>query len=343
MTRMTQREGEPENEAAPQGASRRASVSQKLLLWLVALICFAVIYFKLEAGAAREGMSIIPYLAKVFGGVSWTRWLLLMIPYSAFFFLIDAAVVWRVINWYNAKLRYVDILPIRGSSYILSIVNEQVGKGAMGLYLNRRWGVPGWEVGSSMFFIMFCEFFYLMTWALIGYSIAGDQLPEIFGLIPYLAIAAVAVWSVVVLFFQGKILPRSSLRDLPAFTAFKQAKPWHYLAIIALRSPAMIGAALVYTLALRLFGIEETFGTMLGYLPIIFFGAATPGPMRSVAITLWVLLFPGHEGEMVAFGFVQHNFFIFFNAAIGLLFLRRANREIFAGETAPAPEEAGAS
>ncbi len=32
---------------------------------------------------------------------------------------------------------------------------------------------------------------------------------------------------------------------------------------------------------------------------------------------------------MAAFGFVQHNFFILFNAAIGLLFLPRANRELF--------------
>ena len=86
----------------------------------------------------------------------------------------------------------------------------------------------------------------------------------------------------------------------------------------------------VYTLALRLFGVEVGFIQMLGFLPVIFFGAATPGPMRTVAITLWVVLFPGNqEGEMAAFGLVQHNFFIFFNAAIGLIFLRRANRELF--------------
>jgi hypothetical protein len=33
---------------------------------------------------------------------------------------------------------------------------------------------------------------------------------------------------------------------------------------------------------------------------------------------------------------VQHNFFIFFNAAIGLLFLRRANRELFGAEASAA-------
>ena len=92
---------------------------------------------------------------------------------------------------------------------------------------------------------------------------------------------------------------------------------------------ALLAAVVIYTYALDLFGVEATMGQMLGYLPVIFFGAATPGPMRTVAITLWVVLFPGNEGEMAAFGFVQHNFFIFFNAAIGLLFLRRANRELF--------------
>jgi threonine/homoserine/homoserine lactone efflux protein len=70
---------------------------------------------------------------------------------------------------------------------------------------------------------------------------------------------------------------------------------------------------------------------MLGYLPVIFFGAATPGPMHSVAIVLWVLLFPDRPGEMTAFGFVQHNFFVLFNAAVGLVFLRRATRALFAG------------
>ena len=54
-----------------------------------------------------------------------------------------------------------------------------------------------------------------------------------------------------------------------------------------------------------------------------------PGPMHSVAILFWVLLFPGRPGQMTAFGLVMHNFFLFFNAAVGLLFLRRATREVF--------------
>ena len=69
-------------------------------------------------------------------------------------------------------------------------------------------------------------------------------------------------------------------------------------------------------------------------LEISWIGAAVPGPFRAVAITLWAQLFPENPGQMAAFGLVQHNFFILFNAAIGLLFLRRANRELFGARAA---------
>jgi len=301
----------------------------KLLPWLITLACFTYLYFKLSGAAAREGTGLVPYLAGVFAHVDWWRWLALMIPYSFFFFLVDTGVVWRVVNDFNSRVRYRDMLPIRGSSYILSILNEQVGKGAMGLYLNRRYAVPGWEVGSSMLFIMFCEFYYLLAWATIGYAMQADSLPEQFALIPQVAVVAGLVLVGFLLFFSGRLSVGEGLRNRPILAAFRKAKPWHYLAVVVLRSPALLSAVVVYTLALRLFGVDVSFSAMLGLLPVIFFGAATPGPMRTVAITLWVALFPGREGQMAAFGFVQHNFFIFFNAAIGLIFLRRANRELF--------------
>ncbi|MDH3213581.1 MAG: hypothetical protein OEM05_13945 [Myxococcales bacterium] len=309
----------------------RSRVFPRLGLWLLTIACFVYLYFRIDGAAGRVGQDAFGYLRDVFAGVNWAAWLALMIPYSVLFFLIDTAVVWRIINWFNARVRYRDLLPIRGSAYIISIVNEQVGKGVMAVYLNRRDGVPGWEVGSSMLFIMFCEFYYLLLWAVIGYALGRDSLPDAFVLIPYLAVAAAAFFVVWMLYFRGVLAPRSAVRDRPILKAFREARLRHYAGIVALRSPALLSAVVIYTLALRLFGVEAGFFEMLGYLPVIFFGAAVPTPMRAAAITLWVTLFPERPGEMAAFGIVQHNFFIFFNAAIGLLFLRRANRELFGG------------
>jgi hypothetical protein len=180
-----------------------------------------------------------------------------------------------------------------------------------------------------MLFIMFCEVFYLLIWATIGYLFSGQSLPDAFALMPYLSAGAAVFLVLWLLYFNGTLLPNNKFRDRRVMHAFKLAKPWHYGAFFLLRSPALLAAVLVYTTALNLFGVEASLLDLLPYLPVIFFAAAVPTPMRAAAITFWVILFPENEGQMAAFGFVQHNFFILFNAAIGLVFWRRAQRELF--------------
>ena len=324
------------NESTPAAASipataapKKAKLWQRLLPFLITAGCFAYLYERLSRGAAAEGSRLLPYLLKSFENVSWPRWLALMIPYCFLYLLLDSVVVWSVINWFNAKIRYADILPIRASAYILSLVNEQVSKGAIALYLNRRDGVPGWEVGSSMLFLMFCEYYSLIFWGTIGVTLRWGTIQPVFHAIPWIALGSVLFFVLFYLFFRGAIGSGIALRDRPILRAFRLAKVWHYAAVILLRAPLVIAGVIVYTLALRLFGGSVSFSEMLGYLPVIFFGAAMPGPMHSVAILFWVLLFPDRPGQMTAFGFVMHNFFVLFNAGVGLLFLRRATREVF--------------
>ena len=301
----------------------------RLAPWLITAGCFAYLYARLDRAAAAQGQPLVPYLARAFDQVDWWRWLALMVPYCTLFLLVDSLIVWRVVGWFNVPLRYRDVLPIRASGYILSIVNEQVSKGAIALYLGRRHGIPAWEVGSSMLFILVCEYFYLLGWATLGILIQGPRLPPVFHAIPGLAIASVLGFLLVHLFFRGTLRVGRAVRERPLFRTFRMARLHHYAAVIALRSPLMLAAIVVYTLCLGLFGVTASAREMLGTLPVIFFGAAMPGPMHSVAILLWVVLFPRDPAEMTAFAFVQHNFFVLFNAAVGLLFLRRATRELF--------------
>src|SRR5690606_31046385 len=114
------------------------------------------------------------------------------------------------------------LLPIRGSAYIISLLNEQVGKGAMAWYLNRRDGVPGWETGSVMLFIMFCELFYLLFWATLGYFFTSSVLPEVFSLLPYIALGAVLFLTLWILYFQGTLFKHSKLRERRLLHAFRQ-------------------------------------------------------------------------------------------------------------------------
>ena len=315
--------------SAPDAAKGKTPLWKKALPWLITVACFVFLYTRIAGPAAGQGMSVLAYLASVFAEVNWFAWLALMIPYSIAFFLIDSMVVWRIINWFNTKIAYKEILPVRASAYIISILNEQVGKGAMALYLNRRDGVPAWQVGSSMLFIMVCELLYLTIWANIGLLLQWDTLPPVFRALPWVGLGIFVAFAFFYLYFRGHILPKNKFRGGQLLKAFKEATLSQYLVIIILRSPALLLAVVMYSEALALFGVEFGYLQMLGILPVIFFGASIPGPFRAVAVTLWVSLFPEYPAEMSAFGLVQHNFFILFNAVIGLMFMGRVQKEIF--------------
>ena len=316
----------------PDGAPKaRGALWKRLAPWAITIVCFGYLYIRIGEAAQRHDppLSVPAYLSGIFASVDWVHWLALMVPYSFLYLLIDTTVLWRVVNWFNTKVSFLDLLPVRASTYIISIVNEQVGKGAIAVYLNRRDGVPGWQIGSSVIFIMFCEFYYLLFWAVEGVALRGDQLPEIFHWIPWIAVVAMLFFAAFVYYFRSPRFASSTLRERQLFLAFRKARPWYYLIIIAIRSPALLGAAWVYSEVAALFGVDLSFVDMLGYLPVIFFGTLVPGPFRAVAVTMWPILVPDHAGEMAVFGLVQHNFFVLFNAAIGLLFLRRVSRELF--------------
>lgn len=328
MSQGTPAATQGERAQRPPSASRRGGLLGQLVVWGITLACFYVLYTRLAGAAARQGETLVPYFGGVLARVSWLALIGLLIPYSLAFFLLDSLAVWRVVSWFNARVPLRDILPVRASTYILSILNEQVGKGAMALYLQRREGVPGWKLGSSMLFLMFCELYYLLGWATLGSLLNGDTLPAELRAIPAIALGAALFFVVFYLYLRGAIFPGSKLRERQIFHAFREASLGQYATIVAIKSLTLLIAVGVYTLALRLFGVEMSLGRMLGYLPVVFFGAGVPGPMRAVAITLWVVLLPERAGEMAAFALVMHNFFIFFNAAIGLIFLRRAQREV---------------
>jgi len=307
----------------------------RLVTWLLAFGCFYLVYGRIAGAAARVHQTPLDYLVNFFREVHWGTWLALMIPYSLLFFLVDAHATWRVIRWFNAPaLRLANILPIRASAYILSLVNEQIGKGAMSLYLLRRYQVPGWEALSSMLLLALMEIYQLLIFSAIGVALywslvraASTSLP-LDWILPGTFIAAALYVPYHLMYFSGRLQPRSTVRDRPLLRAFRLAKPHHYVLVLLFKAPNLLAAVLVYTAALQLFHVDVGFGQMLAFLPVIFLAAALPLPFHAGALLLWTVLFPAYP-EVGAFSIVMHTFFVSFNALIGVVFLPLANRELF--------------
>jgi len=321
----------PLEEPKPRGKSAW-SVVFRICTWLLAAGCFYVVYTKVEVAAARESQNVWEYLVDFFGEANWLFWLALMIPYSVFFFLVDSHVTWRVVRWFNAPaIRFVSMLPIRASAYILSLVNEQVGKGAMTLYLLRHHKVPGWRALSSMILLGLMEIYQLLLFSAIGVLLNFHLVQEASSewpldvILPSVMVFALVYLPLHIAYFRTG---EGGLRERPLLTAFRQARVVHYLLIVLFKAPNLIGAVIVYTFALDLFQVQVSLGQMLAFLPVIFLAAALPLPFHAGALLLWTVLFPDYP-EVAAFSLVMHTFFVLFNATIGVLFLPRANRELF--------------
>ena len=326
-----------ENSAATPAENKKSGKGLlfKVATWAVTIFCFYLVFSRTEATAAREGMTVAEYLLRFFADADWTLWLMVMIPYSLFFFSVDSHASWRAIRWFNApQLRLTQVLPIRASAYILSLVNEQVGKGAMSLYLAKRHDVPGWQALSTMVMLGLMEIYQLLFFSGIGVLIYYDLVQQASSqirldlILPTVFALAVCYLPIHILFFRGVFGDFPKIRDAQIFRAFREAKPIHYLLLLLFKAPNLLGAVMVYTFALQLFNVDVGFGQMLAFLPVIFLAAALPLPFHAGALLLWTVLFPEFP-EVGVFSLIMHTFFVLFNAAIGVVFLPKANAELF--------------
>ena len=285
--------------------------------WAVTLAIFAFLFWHIPAGRVVDTLA----------GARWGWYLLLLLPYSVFYFLVDSFVVQQAVAWFNVRVPYRDILPVRATTYILSLVNTQLGQGGIALYLHRRHQVPFWEVTGTVLFLSFVEVYQLAFYSFVGAVAAG----EVGRVAPVSVYVVLAVYLVLHLWYFSR--PRGGrLGQAPLLAAFRHARPRHYLLLLLYKTPNLLAAVTTHWLALPLFDMRVPFATLLAGLPLVFFFAALPiaaahlGPSQAA----WVYIFRdwAPEAGLVAYSLAAHLAFMLMNAAIGLVFLRRAAREL---------------
>ena len=216
---------------------------------------------------------------------------------------------------------------MRATTYILSLVNTQLGQGGIALYLHRRHQVPFWEVTGTVLFLSFVEVYQLAFYSLIGAVAAG----ELGRVAPVSVYVALAVYLVAHLWYFSR--PRGGrLGRAPLLAAFRRARPMHYFLLLLYKTPNLLAAVTTHWLALPLFGMRIPFAALLAGLPLVFFFAALPiaaahlGPSQ----VAWVYFFRRYapDAGLVAYSLAAHLAFMLANALIGLVFLRRAAREL---------------
>jgi len=310
----------------PHGRGRPPLVV-RLLPWIFTALIFAVIFSKVPFGRVWEalaGARLAPYVA-------------IMVPYSVFYLLVDTFCVTRVVNWFNCRIAYTDVLPIRATTYLLTLINSQLGSGGIALYLHRRWGVPFLEAASSVLFMMFVELYQLVFYSSLGVLFSPRPLDLPLGRV-YLVLYGYLVVHVLIFRYVADRVPW--LRDRAILRSFRMARPSHYLRLLLYKSPNFLMATIVYYFAVQCFGMRLSYADLLVYLPIIFFSAALPIGVAHLGApqALWIYFFGGQapEASLLAFSLATHFMFMITNAALGIPFLPRASRELMERASAKA-------
>jgi uncharacterized membrane protein YbhN (UPF0104 family) len=255
----------------------------------------------------------------------WGLFLLLMAPYCAFYLFVDTFVLQQAVSWFNVHVPYRDVLPVRATAYILSLVNTQLGQGGIALYLHRRHHIPFWQVTGTIVFVALIEIYQLAFVSSIGAAISRE--PKA----PWGVYGAMAGYLIGHLIYFA--LPRvRQASGAPILAAFRKARPRQYLQLLLYKTPNLLAAVVVHWVALPLFGVHIPLATLLTFLPLVFFFAALPiaaahlGPSQYAWTYFFADFAPGEQ--LLAYSLASHFMFMLMNAGYGVLFLRRATREL---------------
>lgn len=305
------------------------------LPWLLTLVI-------LEFFRRRWNLAAI---ADTLAGARWGLYLALMIPYSVVYFLLDSLAVTTVVRRFHTPVRFRDVMPVRAVTYVLALVNSNVGQGGLALWLHRRESIPLLAIAGTFVFLAFVEIYQLVLYSSLGVALVGSGLPGI-GTVYVVAYLLLACWLV---YFNGL---RAAGVDRPApglLSTFGRARLADYGVILAIKSVALGLAILTHWAALQLFAIHVPLGALLANLPLIFLGSALPltvGKLHAAALWGYLLGTVGGYASPESLGtysLVAHLTFLLMNAAIGIAFLPRAGREIWEQATDRAPGDTNTS
>ena len=322
--------------AAPEAALvRRPPLWRKAIPYLGTALIFAIIFYKIPLGEVAKALEQVPVF----------RFVALFFPFCVLYWLTDSYCLTWVVRRFNAPMRYRDILPIRASMYLLSLINTNLGQGGVAYYLYRKARIPFLEALGSILFIAVTEVYGLFLFSTAGVIFYSPSRPEQREMVAVLRTVYVVAW--VVLFalmgLTAAARRRASVRRWVETSragglarTFVKARPRDYAIVFALKAPGFLFALVAHFFALSMYGIRIPLGNLIVFLPLVFMAAALPIAVAHLGTSqaAWLVFFAGSapEAKILAYSLAAHFVFMACNGVIGVFFLPRASRELTAVE-----------
>ena len=253
------------------------------------------------------------------------------VAYFVYSYGADSLATWATFRWFCAPLKLWDVVKIRGATYLLAMVNYNLGQGGIIYIVGRRRGVGVARATGTVLLTMGVMLVALLLLAGIG-SYLGDPHDarlRVVRIITTGGLAAFALYLGVIALKPGFLARRALLQPL-----FDAGILGTFKAFLV-RFPHVVGHVVFQWILLRMFHVDLPFAEAATLLPVIFVIAWIPitvqglGTQQVAAMELLgkystAATLEEQRAQIVAFSLTVSAMFVVYSILTGLCCLRGA-------------------
>jgi hypothetical protein len=240
-------------------------------------------------------------------------------------FVADVFATWKTFSWFVAPLRFLELLTLRGATYLWALVNYALGQGALIYFVRRSRGVPLVRGAAAALLIMGLNLLLLLLLASGGWLLGAQPPPEV-------RIAVQVAWAGLVVYALLIAWKPGFLASRPIFDVLFEAGLRGHLKGMAVRLPHVL-VLIIYTyVSLRAFHIPVPFLQTMLCMPVVFLVAVLPISVAGLGVMQLTMKFffaryalgdPAHqEAAVVASSLGSQGIALAVQIVISLLSLR---------------------
>ncbi|MFH0799476.1 MAG: lysylphosphatidylglycerol synthase transmembrane domain-containing protein [Pseudomonadota bacterium] len=329
------------------------SCIKKLAPWAVAVLIFVYLFHKhpLHEIINSAATMNVPFFFS------------LAILYFILMFLLDTYSIARILRLFGHRETMREMLPARGVTYLLMVVNYAAAQAAFAFYQYRRHGLPISKMLGIFGIIVIADLYMLVTLAFVTsffttwpFEVGGMNIANFVRIFAAAAYAAFALF-LVLKRWQARIGWLGRFRQNKFFILITTARLSDYLAVGLARLPIHVFIMVGMYAALFTFNARVPFLKVLANIPLAYFIGAlpiTPGGLGTSNAALVALFEPFVTSPAIASGAISAGDLIFsfslvwmftnyaMKALTGLICLKLVSKDLFK-PTPEVPEEVAES
>jgi len=256
-------------------SNRIRSFLQKWLPWIVTITIFIYLFNQIpidEVLAAFKRANLLLFLP-------------ILITFTILFFFGDSYIASFLFTRFGTIVTFRDMVPIRGTTYLITVLNYMVGQGGLALIMNRLKKTAISRTTSIVIFNLHTDYFTLLAFCLgSAFRLPDVDMVNLFDSSEagHLVRFVIISWIVFILHigFYRWFLPRSSgftrIKGNRVLSSFVEGPVLRYFQIMFMKSILFMTGIVANYYALQAFGLHVPFWHLSVMLPIVWLIGSIP-------------------------------------------------------------------